>query len=244
MAPATEHAALIVAHGWPSQPEGADEAMHGLAAAVAACLGAGWSVAGATLAGRGSLAAGLARLPAGAPLLVYPHFMADGWFSTEELPRRLRRAGAAGPTVLPAFGRDPAVHALALARAAEALAAQGWAPGEAALLLAAHGHPSDPRAAASARAAARHLAAAGLFREVATGFIDQAPYLAEAARLAAPALCLPYFALNAGHVLTDLPEALAQAGFPGPTLAPIGTDARASGIIAAALGRAAAERAA
>lgn len=244
MAPATERAALIVAHGWPSRPEGPEQAMHALAAAVAARLGPGWSVAGATLAKRGALAAALACLPAGATLLVYPHFMADGWFSTEELPRRLGRVGAAEPAVLPAFGRDPSVHALALSRAAEALAAQGWAPGEAALLLAAHGHPTDPRAAAAARAAARHLAASGLFREVATGFVDQPPYLAEAAHLAAPALCLPYFALNAGHVVTDLPQALAQARFPGPTLAPIGTDAQVPGIIAAALARAAAERAA
>ncbi|HUF86839.1 MAG TPA: CbiX/SirB N-terminal domain-containing protein, partial [Thermohalobaculum sp.] len=115
---------------------------------------------------------------------------------------------------------------------------------EAALLVAAHGHPSDPRAAASARAAARHLAASGLFREVATGFVDEAPYLVEAARLAAPALCLPYFALSAGHVETDLPRALAEAGFPGPTLEPIGTDPEVPALIAAALARAAAGQAA
>ncbi len=179
-----------------------------------------------------------------APLLVYPHFMADGWFSTEELPRRLGRAGAEAPVMLPAFGRDPAVHALCRERCAEALSRNGWAAGEAALLLAAHGHPSDPRAAASARAAADHLAGSGLFRAVATGFVDEAPYLAEAARLAAPALCLPYFALHAGHVETDLPEALAEAGFPGPTLEPVGTDAEVPAIIASALANAAAGQAA
>lgn len=243
MAPATEPTALIVAHGWPSAPEGPEQAMRALAAAVAVRLGVGWVVRGTTLAKRGALAETVEGLPAG-PLLVYPHFMADGWFSTEELPRRLRRAGVPEPVVLPAFGRDPAVHALALTRARAALAAHGWAAGEAALLLAAHGHPSDGRAAASARAAARHLAASGAFREVASGFIEEPPYLADAARLAAPALCLPYFALNAGHVLTDLPEALAEAGFPGPTLPPIGTDAEVPALIAAALARAAAERAA
>ena len=218
--------------------------MRELAAAVERRLGPGWAVAAATLARRGALDAALARLPAKAELLVYPHFMADGWFSTEELPRRLSRAGAERPRVLPAFGRDPAVHALCLARARDAMREHGWARGEAALLLAAHGHPSDPRAAASARAAAGHLAASGLFREVATGFVDEAPYLADAARLAAPALCLPYFALRAGHVVTDLPEALAEAGFPGPTLAPVGTDPEVPGIVAAALARAATEQAA
>lgn len=218
--------------------------MHDLAAAVEARLGAGWAVAGATLAKRGALADALARLPAGAALIVYPHFMADGWFSTEELPRRLRRAGAGAPTLLPAFGRDRAVHALCRDRCEEALCLNGWAPGEAALLLAAHGHPSDPRAAASAWAAAGALAASGLLRQVATGFVDQAPYLAEAARLDGPAFCLPYFALSAGHVEADLPEALAEAGFPGPMLEPVGTDPQVPAIIAAALARAAAGQAA
>lgn len=244
MAPVTEHAALIVAHGWPSAPEGPEQVMHDLADAVEARLGAGWAVAGATLAKRGALAGALARLPSGARLLVYPHFMADGWFSSEELPRRLRRAGAEGPTVLPAFGRDPAVHALCFERCTEVLREYDWGRGEAGLLLAAHGHPSDPRAAVSARAAARHLAASGLFREVATGFVDEVPYLADAARLAVPALCLPYFALRAGHVETDLPRALAGAGFPGPTLEPVGTDPEVPAIITAALVRAAAGRAA
>lgn len=218
--------------------------MHDLAATVAARLGPGWAVAGATLARRGALAEALARLPSGASLLVYPHFMADGWFSTEELPRRLGRAGAEGSTVLSAFGRDPAVHALCRRRGEEALRANRWAPGEAALLLAAHGHPSDSRAAGSARAAARHLAASGLFREVVVGLIDEAPYLVDAARLGAPALCLPYFALRAGHVETDLPGALAEARFTGPILPPVGTDPEVPAIIAAALNRAAAERAA
>lgn len=246
--PATDrlprHAALLVAHGWPSRPKGPEAAIHDLATAVEDRLGAAWAVAGATLAKRGALGAALDRLPAEAPLLVYPHFMADGWFSTEELPRRLRRTGAGEVTLLPAFGRDPAVHALCLARAAEAVRANGWRPGEAGLLLAAHGHPSDPRAAASARAAAGHLAASGLFREVVTGFVDEAPYLADAARLAGPALCLPYFALRAGHVEADLPEALAEAGFAGPVLEPVGTDFEVPALIAAALARAAAGTAA
>ena len=237
-------AALIVAHGWPSEPDGPERVMHDLAAAVAGRLGDGWAVAGATLACRGALGEALGRLPAGAPLLVYPHFMADGWFSTEELPRRLRRDGAGPLEMLAAFGRDPAVHELGLRRAREALRERNLAPGEAALLVAAHGHPSDGRAGASARAAADHFAASGLFREVATGFIDEAPYIADAARLAAPALCLPYFALRAGHVETDLPEALSEAAFPGPVLEPVGTYAEVPALIAGALARAAGERAA
>lgn len=252
MAPVTENTApgsgpgqaLIVAHGSPSAPEGPQTVLHGLASATRALLPGGWTVRGATLAPPGAMAAALRGLPPGGRPLVYPHFMADGWFSGEELPRRLREDGAEGFEILPAFGLDPAVHRLCLRRAVEALRAEGHAPGEAALLLAAHGSPSDPRPAAAARAAARFIAASGDFREVRTGFIEETPFLDEAARMAAPAICLPFFAGHAGHVETDLPAALARAGFPGPLLAPVGTDREVPGIIADALMRQAARHAA
>jgi sirohydrochlorin ferrochelatase len=251
MAPAAEHTApgsgpgqaLIVAHGSPLSPDGPERAVRDLAAAAEALLPGGWAVRGATLSTPGAIAACLSDLPETKRLLAYPHFMADGWFSTSELPRRLRATGAGGVEVLPAFGLDPAVLRLCLRRAGEAVLAR-YAPGEAALLLAAHGSPSDPRPAAVARAAARFLAGSSMFREVHTGFVDQAPFLADAARIDGPALCLPFFATLAGHVKADLPEALAEAEFPGPMLAPIGADAEAPGIIAAALARTAARHAA
>ncbi|MFQ5567327.1 MAG: CbiX/SirB N-terminal domain-containing protein, partial [Paracoccaceae bacterium] len=146
--------------------------------------------------------------------------------------------------VLPAFGLDPAVHRLCLRRAEEAVLGARYAPSEAALLLAAHGSPSDPRPAAAARAAARFMGVSRMFREVRTGFVDQAPFLADAARIDGPALCLPLFASRAGHVAADLPNALTEAEFPGPMLPPIGADAEAPGIIAAALARHAARHAA
>jgi len=235
MAPVTECAALIVSHGSPSAPEGPQRAMRELAAAVEALLPAGWAASGATLAASGALEAALDELPGGVRLLVYPHFMADGWFTTEELPRRLREAGAGGAEVLPAFGLDPALGPLCLGICRAALAKQGLASGTAGLLLAAHGSPSDPRPAASARAVARFLEASGSFREVRVGFVDQAPELARVARMAAPALCLPFFAGRAGHVQTDVRRALADADFAGPMLDPVGTRPEAATIIATAL---------
>ncbi|MDH3667030.1 MAG: cobalamin biosynthesis protein CbiX [Paracoccaceae bacterium] len=231
--------ALIVAHGSPSDPEGPEDVMRALARSVASHL-PGWSVAGATLAAPGALKAAVAGLGPGCdpgPLLVYPHFMSDGWFVSDELPRRLAAAGSGAHRVVPAFGMDSAVQRLCLERAAEAAVAHP--PGSVAVMLAAHGSPSDPRPSAAARAAATVIAGSGRFREVLTGFVDEAPYLAEAARASAPALCLPFFAGRAGHVEGDLPEALAEAEFPGRMLDPIGTDPAVPEIIAAALMRAA-----
>ena len=229
----TGHAALIVAHGAPLAPGGPERVMRALAVSVAALL-PGWVVRGATLAAPGAIKAALTDLPLGARLLVYPHFMADGWFTTDELPRRLGEAGAGMLDILPAFGLDPAVQQLCLLRAGEAARAEKYPPGEAALLLAAHGSPSDPRPAA-ANAAVKFLNQSGRFREVRAGFVDEAPYLGDAARIDGPAICLPFFAGRAGHVEIDLSAALAEANFPGPMLAPIGADAAVPGIIAAAL---------
>ena len=208
--------------------------MRDLGAKVAALL-PGWAVRGATLAASGAIKAALADLALGGRLLVYPHFMADGWFTTEELPRRLGEAGAGVFEIVPAFGLDPAVLRLCLRRAAEAVRANGYALGEVALVVAAHGSPSDPRPAAATDAAVRYLRQSGVFREVRAGFIDEAPFLADAARIDGPAICLPFFAGRAGHVEADLPEALRQAEFTGPVLAPIGVDPEVPGIIAAAL---------
>jgi sirohydrochlorin ferrochelatase len=209
--------------------------MQALAEAVARLLPQGWSVRGATLAAPGAIDAALSGLRANGPVLVYPHFMADGWFTTKELPRRLRAAGAEDFDILPALGLDPAVPDLCLRRAEAAVRAGGHAAGEVALVLAAHGSPSDPRPARVAGAVAEFLAASGRFREVIPGYVDQPPFLADAARVDAPAVCLPFFAGRAGHVEMDLPEALAEAEFPGPLLDPVGADAEVPGIIAAAL---------
>lgn len=226
----------MVAHGHPSAPEGPEAVLRRLARAVEARLPPGARVLGTTLATPGGLAAAVEAAGDRAPLLVYPFFMADGWFVSSELPRRLARCGAGGARVLPPLGLEPGLQWLAVRRAVGA----AWRDSAgAAVLLAAHGSPSDPRPARSARAAAATLRATRLFHEVRVGFVDEAPFLADAARGMGPAVCLPWFATRAGHVETDLPEALAAAGFDGPLLPPIGTDPSVPALIAAALGRAA-----
>ena len=74
---------------------------------------------------------------------------------------------------------------------------------------------------------------------VVTGFIEEAPFLVDAARDLGPrALALPFFATEAEHVTDDIPTGLAQTGFAGPCLPPIGLASEVPGLIAAALRRA------
>lgn len=226
------HEAVLVAHGSPGDPKPQDQAMADLAARVSTLL-PGWTIRGATLAGPGSLQQALHGL---SRPMVFPFFMAEGFFTRDVLPRRLK-AAAGTPRQLPAFGSDPAIPALAAEAAMTGASKAGLLPEETVLLLAAHGSKVSHASRLAAMALAQRLTSSLTFRAVVTGFIEEQPLLADAARGLPPALCLPLFTLNAGHVVKDVPEALAEAGFHGPVLPPIGQHAAVPRLVAAALER-------
>lgn len=129
------------------------------------------------------------------------------------------------PRQLPAFGHHSALPALL----AHVVAAH---PGT--VLLAAHGSQVSRASATQTEALAKSLRAA-TGRQILTGYVEEAPFLQDAARLQGPALCLPLFATRAGHVAQDVPEALETAGFQGQLLPAIGEHAEAARLIAEAL---------
>jgi len=225
--------ALLLAHGSPSDPAPQEQAIAALAARVAA-LASGWRLRGATLAAPGSLEAAVAP---GA--VVYPLFMSDGWFVSRETPRRLALAGAGDARILPPLGLDARLPALCARRAVAAARAAGYDVAQTALILAAHGSPKDPRPARAARDAAQAIALLAPFRSVTACFVEEPPLLAEGLAAPGPAICLPFFAIRAGHVTGDLPEAVAETRFSGPVLDPIGCDAEIAALIAATLADAA-----
>lgn len=215
--------AVIVSHGQPSDPLPAAAALDRLALQVAGHL-PGWRVGAATLAEPGALARAVAGCPSG---VVFPLFMAPGWFTRSAIPARLAEAGVAtggaGWTVLPPFGAAGAVQDLALRQVRES--------GAGAVLLAAHGSFKSPEPARVALAlAGRIVAETGLRAEAA--FIDQSPRLAGVRGFGPEAVCLPFFAMAGGHVLDDIPAALAEAGFAGRLLPALGTDPRVPALIA------------
>jgi sirohydrochlorin ferrochelatase len=226
------HCAVIVAHGQPSDPAPAEAELAALAANVAALL-PNWQVTSATLADPNALAAAITG-PHG---IVYPMFMSGGWFTATHLPERLGAIGAANWHIVPPFGLDPAVQSLTVTIAKEATRDQSQPE----LLLAAHGSFRSPSPSEVAYAMVRQLQTAGIAHAKA-GFIDQSPRIADVARTFGPnAVCLPFFAAKGGHVIDDLPQALAEAGFTGQLLPPVGLDPRVPGLIARALQTAARE---
>jgi sirohydrochlorin ferrochelatase len=217
--------ALIVTHGQPSDPGPAAADLAALAARVAAHL-PGWRVGSATLAEDGALADALDDLgPAG---VVFPLFMACGWFTGVHLPDRLRAAGGGAWRLTLPFGCAPAIQDLtvAIARAATDV------PAQTDLILAAHGSGRSPAPAIIAHSLAARIAREGRFRRVQAAFIDQSPRIADVVGFGHDALCLPFFAAKGGHVVDDLPAALSTAGFAGRLLPAVGLDARVPGLIA------------
>ena len=222
--------ALIIGHGQPSDPEAAETALAALAANVASNV-PGWRVLSATLAKAGALAAVLLDQEPG---LIYPMFMTGGWFSMVEVPRRVEEVGGGDWAYLPPFGLDPSVKALALTVAVEAVARMGRLPRDTHVLLAAHGSFNSAAPSQVANGFAWQLKGAGFARAEAY-FIDQEPRIANARDFGADAICLPFFAAAGGHVVEDLPAALAEAGFGGVVLPALGLDPRVPELIARAL---------
>lgn len=223
---------VLVAHGSPSDPASPDRVLKDLAAQVQALL-PGVQVRASTLAMPGSVEAALAGYD---DPLIYPFFMAEGWFTRRELPRRIAAAGVRG-RVLPPFGLEPDLPDLILRTTLEAAKRFGIAPETADLILVAHGSRSPGRAKEAPLAMAETLARITPFAAVRPAFIEEPPFVADVAR-GARGLCLPFFALRAGHVGTDIPAALQEAGFSGPLLPAIGEHPEVAGIIARGLARA------
>jgi sirohydrochlorin ferrochelatase len=231
--------ALIVAHGAPADPAPQEVVLKALATATAHHLPEGWRLRGATMAAEGALEEALAGL---SQPLIYPFFMAEGFFTGTLLPRRLTAAGVTAAVQTPPFGVDPALPALMARVALEAAQASGITPADSALLVAAHGSKVSRTSADSTHAMVAALGPLTGFGRILAGFVEEAPFLADQARSLAHGICLPFFALEAGHVVGDIPEAMEEAGFDGPILSPIGQHPDVPALIAAALMRAAAER--
>jgi sirohydrochlorin ferrochelatase len=247
---------IIVAHGQPSDPAPAEADLARLGAPVAARL-PGRTVLTATLAAPGALEAALGAAPgaggspeaAGPAVAVYPFFMADGWFTRTALPRRIAAALAAtpgteaapprpAPRILAAFGMRAPTAGLAATVLQDAMARAETKARDTTVILAAHGSAIGSAPADAARAMADSLAAALGPADLRLGFIEEAPRLADvlsAVPRGSHAILLPLFVQRWGHVTGDIPEAVAESGFTGRVLDPLGLDRRVPGLIAAAI---------
>ncbi|MCG7519086.1 CbiX/SirB N-terminal domain-containing protein [Ruegeria sp. Ofav3-42] len=209
--------ALIVAHGQPSDPDPAEAALAAYAAEVDGYCD-GVSVHSATLAAPGMLEARLNELPE--DTVIYPLFMAKGWFVTSALPKRL---GDRDIGILNPLGVDPDLPALVATALRDTLSDRHWDPAATDLVLAAHGSGRSRNPSAVADAFSKELAEFISFRSIHLGFVEEAPSISEAASgTGDQALCLPFFACTGGHVQDDVPQELDRADFSGYVMPVVG----------------------
>jgi sirohydrochlorin ferrochelatase len=219
--------ALLVSHGQPSVPAPAEIHLAYIAAQVGDHL-PGWEVRSATLSAKGALEA---EMIDGA--VIFPFFMARGYFTARILPARLkgRRYRMATP-----FGLLPGLPAMTAALLRDELAARGWGVPNAQILLAAHGSARGPKAAEAAENFASQLRHALPGPKISTGYVEQDPSIAAAARPLGPqSLCLPFFAQSGEHVREDIPKALNNGSFLGDLLPSLGAAPRGPVLIAEAV---------
>ncbi|MHA7774639.1 CbiX/SirB N-terminal domain-containing protein [Roseibium sp. M-1] len=208
--------AVLVAHGQPSQPEAGEAHLRLLAQKVREFL-PGWTVRSATLAERNSLERCLDL--AGPQPLVFPIFMAEGWFTQKALAGRLKGTRARQMTAL---GVHPELPRLTAGYLKELAARTRWDAFGYEVLLAAHGSATGASTAQCTLRFAVGLAEDLTDARIRIGFLEEAPFLADAAaRCGLKTILLPLFAGNGHHVTEDIPQALDQAGFEGLRLAPL-----------------------
>ncbi|WP_299894516.1 CbiX/SirB N-terminal domain-containing protein [uncultured Ruegeria sp.] len=209
--------AIIVAHGQPSDPEPAEAALATFAAKVNA-LTENVVVHSATLAAPGALEAKLDRVPENP--VIYPLFMAKGWFVTSALPKRL---GNHPTQILDPLGIDPELPALTAEALRTELYDKHWAAQSTDLVIAAHGSGRSRNPSTVALQFAEKLRGLVAFKSVCVGFVEEQPSISDAANgTGDQALCLPFFACTGGHVQEDVPQELDRAGFSGVLLPVVG----------------------
>lgn len=205
--------AILVAHGQPSAPAPAEDALKLRAEDVQAHL-PDVEVLSATLAMPGRFEAVCDA--AGGQAVIYPFLMSQGYFTSKVLPQRL---GARDIPVLPPLGVDPALPGLVAQYLEAHTAAAGQALSETGLLLAAHGSARGNRSAEATGRFADALAALIPLREIRQCFVEQSPFVADAAAdFASPSLCLPFFAQEGDHVRDDLRATLKDMDYAGEFL--------------------------
>ncbi|MCH2164194.1 MAG: cobalamin biosynthesis protein CbiX [Marinovum sp.] len=219
--------ALLVSHGQPSDPEIGEREIASLAIRVAAQT-RGIDVIGVTLAMPGRLEVVSANAPP--DTVVLPMFMADGWFTQVQLPKRL---GGVPLKILPPYGCHPKLAGFAAGWLGDVVARSGWNAETTNLIVVGHGSGRSKRPADVTHAFAAHVQNIAQMRSLRVGFVEEDPCLKEVlAGLDYRAICLPFFAARRGHVLEDLPEAIAEAHFTGMVLPPIGLHPCTPGFIA------------
>ena len=118
-------------------------------------------------------------------IVVYPLFLSDGYFTRARLPEMLNEAVRADRPrairMLPPLGLDPALVPLLIDKLVGTAQGRGLAPGEAGVILLAHGSSKDPASRIAAERIADNVRRRTSFRAVQVALLEEASSLQEVA---------------------------------------------------------------
>ena len=151
-------------------------------------------------------------------VLVYPVFLADGYFTRRRLPQ-LIDSGQDAPAVrrrvrvLPPLGVDPGLADLVADEVWRSAQAAHMAADAVTVVLLAHGTPRDAASRQAAEILAQRLAARRRFHGVRPAFLEEPPSLAQVLDgIPGPAVVVGLFAGEGLHGGDDAPQLVRQAG--------------------------------
>lgn len=205
---------LIAAHGGRDAGGHSNEVIFALADNVAALLG-DVRVGVGFIGGNPALDAAI-ELLAVPDIIVYPLFMADGYFGSTVLNRLLEGAGRmrqGSITILPPLGLDPALADLVVAEAASAVTLQGIPVDQVTLVLLAHGSRRSRSSASAAEQVTTKARAHRLFADVRVSFLDERPSLEKTvSEISGPVVVVGLFSGEGLHGGNDATRLMSQLG--------------------------------
>jgi sirohydrochlorin cobaltochelatase len=203
---------LLAAHGerrFGADNDGVIRLARELAmAGVAAEVGIGF------IKGEPAIDAALAALTSPS-VLVYPLFLADGYFSRVRMRELVGAAAPGRVRILPPLGLDPALAALVVDKALVAVAGAGRSAADTTLVLLAHGSPRYPASRRATELMESRIDQRRIFAAVRPAFLEEPPSLAEAvAAIAGPAVVVGLFVGEGLHGGADVPQLMSEIARP------------------------------
>ncbi len=153
--------------------------------------------------------------------MIYPLFMADGYFVNVAIPRQLANQDGRAVQVHTPLGLHPELPRLVANLALNAAHDENTDPGTHELLLAAHGSKHEPASRLASEDMAAKLRALGIFAGVSVGFLEEAPFVADQlSAISRPVIVVGLFAGQGMHGAGDVPQAVRESGRADVILAP------------------------
>ena len=170
-------------------------------------------------------------------VVVYPFFMADGYFVKKVLRERIAAVqGEALVKYIAPLGLDPRLPGMMLEAARRSAEENLIPPSSARLLVAGHGSKFGPASAEATRLAADRIAMADVFERVETAFLEEEPFVAaQLAASAQPTVVSGFFCSGGMHAAEDVPAAISETGANAIYAGPIGASAQIPRLIKTAV---------